>query len=118
MPRSKAGNPREVLETIRPYLEAVLEVLYADSYNASIQIGSFLNECELKLGKENQILNKSTIDELRDIVEYAHPSKHGSGQNLEEREINRDQLRNYAEKTLDVATIHAQGSSTGLLKVG
>lgn len=100
--KDKTENPRKVLEDIRLYLEAVLETRYADNYNASIQTGSFLNECETKLGKDSQILDKATIDELRDILEYANPSKHGSGKTLEDRGINGDQLRVYAERTLNV----------------
>lgn len=100
--KDKTGDPCEVFGAIRPYLEVVLETRYAGNYNASIQIGSFLNECETKLGKDSQILDKATIDELRDILEYANPPKHGSGKTLEDREINGDQLRVFAGKTLNV----------------
>lgn len=105
--KSKKGNPETVAETIRPYLEAVLEASYASHYNGSKPIESFFNECDAKYGTSDEILDRATVDELRNILEYANPFMHGSDQNVGGRNINGDELCIYAQRTLNVVKVSA-----------
>ena len=103
--KDKTEDPVKVAKAIRPYLEAVLEAMCAGHYNGSKQIGSFVGECNAKCGTADEILDQATVDELRDIVEYAGSFMHGSDRDIEVRNINRAELRTYAQRTLDVAKL-------------
>lgn len=108
--KSEEEDSKAVAEAIRPYLETVLEAAHASHYNGGKPIESFFSECKDVYDTPDEILDRATVDELRDIFEYANPFMHGSSQNAEGRRINDDELRTYARRALNVAKM-----STGRL---
>ena len=109
--KDQTGDRREVFGAIRPYLEAVLEILCAGHYNASKPVGTFLSECRDKCDTANEILDEDTVAELQDIYEYSSPDKHGSHIDPENTDINGGELLNYTRKVLDVTKISVNKSS-------
>ena len=103
----KEGDPKVVAEAIRPYLETVLEAAHASHYNGGKPIESFFSKCKDVYDKPDKILDRVTVDELRNIFEYANPFMHGSSQNAEGRRIDDDELRTYARRALNVAKMSA-----------
>ena len=96
---------QEVFKTIRPYLEAALEILCAAHYKAGKSLGVFLSECKGKCGTTNEILDEDTIAELYNIFEYANPAHHGSHIDPENPDINGNELRTYAKRALDITKL-------------
>lgn len=109
--KDKTGNRQEVIGAIRPYLEAVLEMLCAGHYNASKPVKTFLSECKDKCGTTKEIFDTDTITELQNIYEYASPNKHGSHIDPENTGTSGDELRTYAERTLAITRMSAGKSS-------
>ena len=109
--KDKTGSPREVVNAIRPYLEAFLEASCASHYNASMQISSFLNECVPKCGTTDEILGENTISELQKILEYANPRMHDTSHRPERGNIVGDELRTYVRRTLGITKPSVGGSS-------
>ena len=107
--KDKTGDPLEVAKAIRPYLENVLEVVCAGHYDGSKQIGSFIVECSEKCGTVDEILNRATVDHLRNIVEYASPFMHGAHKNSDNHRINSDELRTFVKMTLDITKLSVLG---------
>ena len=103
--KDKTGDRQKVAETIRPYLEAVLEILCAGYYDASKPIGAFLSECRDKCGTTKEILDIDTITELQNIYEYASPSMHGSHIDSDNAEIGSDELRTYVKRALAITKL-------------
>lgn len=103
--RDQTGNHRDVIEAIRSYMEAVLEISCAGHYNANKPVGTFLSECRDKYGTVNEILDEATVVELQDIYEYSNPSKHGSHIDPEIGNINSKELLNYAKRLLNVTRL-------------
>ena len=93
----KKGDPQQVAENIRPYLEAVLKTIYAN-YDESKSVGHLLDKC-----RSNKAIDEATVDELRKIINYAKRFMHAYDPNVENRSINRDQLRVYVQRALDAA---------------
>lgn len=109
--KDKTGDRQKVVEAIRPYLEAVLEILCAGHYDASKPVGTFLSECKDKCGTIKEILDIDTITELQNIYEYASPSMHGSHIDPENTGISGDELRTYAKRVLDITKLSVSKSS-------
>ena len=109
--KDKTGDRQKVIEAIRPYLEAILEILCASHYDASKPVGTFLSECKDKCGTTKEILDIGTITELQNIYEYASLSKHGSHIDPENTEISGDELRTYIDRTLAITKLSVSKSS-------
>lgn len=103
--RDKTGDRQKVVETIRPYLEAILEILCAGHYDASKPVGTFLSECKDKCNTTKEILDIDTITELQNIYEYASLSMHGSHIDPENTGISGDELRTYVKRTLAITKL-------------
>lgn len=103
--KDQTGDRQDVINAIRPYIEAVLEILCAGHYNASKPVGTFLRECRDACGTPNEILAKDTVAELEDVYEYSNPSKHGSHIDPENMDVNGDELLNYVRKMLNITRL-------------
>lgn len=100
--KEQTGDRQDVIKAIRPYMEAILEILCAGHYNASKPVGTFLSECRDKCGTPNEILDEDTVAELEDIYEYSSPDKHGSHIDPENADVNGGELLNYTRRMLNV----------------
>ena len=100
--KNKTGDRQKVIEAIRPYLEAVLEMLCASNYNARKPVRTFLSECKDKCGTTKEILDMDTITKLGNIYEYATTRMHGSHIDPENMDISGDELHRYVTEVLDI----------------
>src|SRR5262249_15955882 len=63
-----AANTREVAKAIRPLLEGFLRVAFPEYFRPGMLLGPFINLCQQRIGTPHQILDRSAIQELGDIV--------------------------------------------------
>lgn len=92
-----AGDLREVARLIRPHLEALLRVAYPEHFGPGSMLGSFIGLCEQQVGTAQEILDVASIQELRDLNEYARRYHH---QGWETEPINDGELRGFVDKAL------------------
>jgi wobble nucleotide-excising tRNase len=94
---SGAGDMREVARSIRPHLEAFLRVACPEHFRPGCMLGQFIGLCERRMGTEQEILDAQSIQELRDLNEYARRYHH---QGWETELINDGGLRGFVERAL------------------
>lgn len=97
---SGAGEMREVARSIRPHLEAFLRVACPEHFAPGSLLGPFINACEQRAGTAQAILDPASLQELRDLNEYARSYHH---QGWETEPINDQALRGFVERTLRFA---------------
>lgn len=97
---SGAGDMREVARSIRPHLEAFLRVACPEHFAPGSLLGPFIGVCEQRTGTEQEILDAVSIQELRDLNEYARRYHH---QGWETEPINDGSLRGFVERALRFA---------------
>ena len=95
-----AGDLREVARLIRPHLEAFLRVAYPEHFPSGSMIGPFISLCEHRVGTAQEILDAQSIQELRDLNEYARRYHH---QGWETEPINDGELRGFVDRALRFA---------------
>ena len=93
-----AGDQREVAREIRLHLEGFLRTACPQDFPPGRPLGSrFLTKCQETLGGDTEILSASKLQELRDILEYAHRFHH------ESEPITDGELRTFVGRTLKFA---------------
>jgi wobble nucleotide-excising tRNase len=97
---SGVGDQREVARSIRPHLEALLRVTDPEHFPPGSMIGPFIGLCEQRVGTAREILDAESIQELRDLNEYASRYHH---QGWETEPINDGQLKGFVERALQFA---------------
>jgi Uncharacterized protein conserved in bacteria len=97
---SGAGDRREVARSIRPHLEAFLRVACPEHFQPGELLGRFIGVCERRAGTAQEILDAASIQELRDLNEYASRYHH---QGWETEPINDGSLRGFVERALRFA---------------
>lgn len=97
---SGSGDMREVARSIRPHLEAFLRVACPEHFEPGALLGPFIGVCEQRTGTAQEILDAASIQELRDLNEYARRYHH---QGWETEPINDGALRGFVERALRFA---------------
>ena len=94
-----ARDLREVARLIRPHLEAFLRVAYPEHFSPGTMLGPFIGLCEQKVGTAQEILDIASIQEMRDLNEYARRYHH---QGWEIERVNDGELRGFVDRALRV----------------
>jgi wobble nucleotide-excising tRNase len=97
---SGAGDRRDVARSIRPHLEAFLRVAFPEHFTPGCMLGRFIDLCGRREGTPEEILDARSIQELRDLNEYARRYHH---QGWETEPINDGELRGFVERALQFA---------------
>jgi wobble nucleotide-excising tRNase len=97
---SSSGDKQEVARSIRPHLEAFLRVACPEHFEPGALLGPFIGVCEQRTGTAQEILDAASIQELRDLNEYARRYHH---QGWETEPINDGALRGFVERALRFA---------------
>ena len=100
--KDKIGDPQEVAEAIRPYLEASLAMTCSSHYRASRPFMNFISMCRDKIHTPDEILDEATITAIQNIYDYAKQFHHGSSHIWENNGIDSEELRGYVYKVLSV----------------
>lgn len=95
-----AGELREVARSIRPHLEAFLRVAFPEHFRPGGTLGQFTTLCQGRVGTPQEILDDPSIQELRNLNEYARRYHH---QGWETEPINGGELRGFVERSLRFA---------------
>ena len=92
------SNPtREIAQAIRLHLEGFLRVACPDHFPPGSTLGPFINTCRQKLGGADAVLNQATLQELREISEYANRFHHVTNPAWQNETINGLQLRGFVK---------------------
>ncbi len=98
---SSSGNKQEVARSIRPLLEAFLRVARPEHFKpGAALLGPFIGVCEQRVGTAGEILDSVSLQELRDLNEYASRYHHPG---WETEPINDGQLCGFVERALRFA---------------
>ena len=62
-------------------------------------LGPFINICEQRVGKPEQVLKAADIQELRNLLEYANLFHHDTNPAWETENINDAQLLDFVKRT-------------------
>ena len=101
-----SGDKREVARDIRLHLEGFLRVACPDDFHVGDSLGNkFISQCEERLKKGEQILSKAKLQELCDILDYAHRFHHDTNPAWAKEQINDGELSHYVRLTLDFCKV-------------
>jgi hypothetical protein len=95
-----AGDKREVAQSIRPHLEAFLRVACPERFPPGRLLGPFRNLCRQNLGGPEEVLDRRTIQELDEIVEFANRFHHDTNLAWQTEAINDGELRGFVVRAL------------------
>lgn len=95
-------DERDVAEALRPMLEAVVRVTYANDFPAGALLGPFLNRCTQRVGTPQEIMAQTNITELNEILDYANRFHHDNP-GWQTELINHAQLLQFAQRTMGFA---------------
>ena len=96
------GNEREVARDLRHHLEGYLRVLFPDEFPPGSSLGGrFVDKCRQRIGQTSQMLDQARLQELTDILEYAHKFHHDTNQAWQSESINSSELQGYVEDVLE-----------------
>lgn len=98
-----APDPRAVAAALRPILEAFVRVAYPAWFPPGSLLGPFIGICDQRVGTPDEILSKSDIVNLRDLLDYANCFHHEANLAYETEAINEQQLAHFCERTLRFA---------------
>jgi hypothetical protein len=96
-------NKREVAQALRPTLEAFFRVAQPEYFPPGTLLGPFRGLCEQRVGRPNEILNQTDIDELRRLTDYGNRFHHDTNPAYLTQAINDAELLNFAQRTLAFA---------------
>ncbi|MGD0272786.1 MAG: AAA family ATPase [Gaiellaceae bacterium] len=94
------GDLREVARLIRPHLETFLRVAHPEHVKPGCMLGPFITLCEQRVNTTEEILDVTSIQELRDLNEYSRRYHH---QGWEAEPINDQELRSFVDRALRFA---------------
>lgn len=99
----ESGTPSsgEVAKAIRPVVEAFLRVSSPGTFGPGTLLGPFLNLSRQRLGTPQEILSRSAIDELADLVEYANKFHHDTNEAWQTERINDGELQGFVRRALN-----------------
>jgi wobble nucleotide-excising tRNase len=97
---NNAADEREVAQALRPILESYMRVAYPEEFPPDSLLGPFINVCEQRRGRPNEILDAANIAELQDLLDYANKFHHDSNQAWETEVINDQLLQQFCKRTL------------------
>lgn len=96
---STPGN-RKVAEALRPVLERFVRVAYPDWFAPGDMLGKFVNLCQQRRDKSDQIMDAARTQELDDILAYANHFHHDTNRAYETEVVNDGALSGFARRTL------------------
>src|SRR5690606_29640403 len=96
----RAGNDREIAQSLRPHVEAFLRVARPEHLRRGTFRGSYRGLREQRVITGQQILNGADIQELRDIVEYANRFHHDTNAAWEAEIVNAGELTGFVTRVL------------------
>jgi wobble nucleotide-excising tRNase len=91
---------RKVAEALRPVLERFVRVAYPDWFAPGDMLGKFVNLCQQRIGKPDQVLDAGRTQELDDILAYANRFHHDTNRAYETEVVNDGQLLDFVKRTL------------------
>ena len=97
---SSVADNRKVAEALRPLLERFVRVAYPEWFAPGDMLGKFVNLCQQRLGKSDQILGAAHTQELDDVLVYANRFHHDTNRAYETEVVNDGQLLDFVKRTL------------------
>ena len=95
------GNMLEVARNIRLHLEGFLRTACPQDFPPGSSLGNqFVEKCHQNLNLATQILSQIKLQELRDILEYAHKFHHDTNHEWASQQITDGELRMFVERAL------------------
>ena len=91
---------RRVAEALRPVLERFVRVAYPDWFAPGDMLGKFVNLCQQRLGKADEILDAARTQELDDVLAYANKFHHDTNRAYETEVVNDGQLLDFVKRAL------------------
>jgi wobble nucleotide-excising tRNase len=91
---------RAVAVAIRPVLESFVRVAYPDQFPPGSMLGSFVNKCEQRIGRPDEILDQACTQELDDILDYANRFHHNTNKAYQTEAVNDGELLGFVKRTL------------------
>lgn len=97
---SSVPDNRKVAEALRFVLEKFVRVAYPDYFMPGDMLGKFVNLCQQRMGKPEQILDAVRTQELDDILSYANKFHHETNRAYETEAVNDGELVQFVQRTL------------------
>jgi wobble nucleotide-excising tRNase len=97
---ANAAEEREVAAALRHILESFMRVAYPEDFPPGMLLGPFINTCQQRLGRQDEILSAASIAELRDLLDYANRFHHDTNPAWETEIINDQQLIYFCGRTI------------------
>ena len=97
---NSSSDNRKVAEALRFVLERFVRVAYPDWFVPDDMLGKFVNLCQQRIGKSDQILEAARTQELDDILAYANRFHHDTNKAYETEIVNDGQLLDFVKRTL------------------
>jgi wobble nucleotide-excising tRNase len=97
---SATPDSRLVAVAIRPVLERFVRVAFPDWFVPGDMLGKFVNLCQQRVGKAEQILDSSRVQELNDILVYANRFHHDTNKAYATETVNDGELLDFVRRTL------------------
>ena len=97
---SQSGAKKEVASAIRLHLEGFLRVACPGNFPPGKLLGPFIRDCQHKVGGSDEVLNKDTMQELHDLIEYGNRFHHGTNPAWQTGKINSTELLGFVKRTL------------------
>ena len=95
------GELYQVARDIRPHLEGYLRTVCPQDFPPGSSVGNqFLEKCRQRLKGSDEILSETKLQELRDILEYAHKFQHDSNPHWDTEPIVDGELRTFVGRAL------------------
>ena len=91
---------RELARSIRLHLEGYLRVACPGHFTPGDTLGPFIKTCRQEVGGGDEILNQGTLQELRDVCEYANRFHHDTNPAWQTVKISSRELQGYVQRTL------------------
>lgn len=72
------GDVREVVKHIRPFLEAYVNLAFAQHYDSHKGLGGFVKLCESRMREGEPLLDKKGIEMLESLKDFSNKHMHGN----------------------------------------
>lgn len=97
---------RPVAESLRPMLEMYCRIAYSKEFPSGSLIGKFHNQCMTRIGTPSEIMPKSHLDELRDLLDFGNRYHHEANSAFATETINDTELVDFTRRTLHFMKRH------------